>query len=81
MYCAIQFHLSPVMFAPLPQLGVYWQETVGGLEGRPGVSLHEDRVLDTLVLVLIKDPLTIKRMLTRRHPYTRAAILMSEFTS
>ena len=28
-----------------------------------------------LVLVLIKDPLTIKRMVTLRHPYTRASIL------
>jgi hypothetical protein len=28
-----------------------------------------------LVLVLIKDPLTIKRMLTLRHPYTRATFL------
>ena len=28
-----------------------------------------------LVLVLITDPLTIKRMLTLRHPYTRASFL------
>ena len=28
-----------------------------------------------LVLVLIEDPITIKRMLTLRHPYTRASIL------
>ena len=40
-----------------------------------------DELIIVLVLVLIKDPLTIKRMLTLRHPYTRAAILMSEFTS
>jgi len=32
-----------------------------------------DEYLDVLVLVivLIEDPLTIKRMLTTRHPYTR----------
>ena len=28
-----------------------------------------------LVLVLIKDPFTIKRMLTLRHPFTRVSIL------
>ena len=33
------------------------------------------RLVLVLVLVLNKDPLAIKRMLTLRHPYTRASFL------
>ena len=37
------------------------------VEGR----INRTTVVLVLVLVLIKDPLTIKRMLPLRHPYTR----------
>ena len=61
---------------PFPEISIVPENFFGhpSFSGA-GEAAHHGTAHCVLVLVLIKDPLTIKRMLTLRHPFTRASFL------